>query len=177
MASIKSTVCAAALVASFVTAQGYTFTEAYPNAKPLELNVYTAGDKEFYVTATLIHGGTEGVLIDTQFHADAVEKLVNEVAATKLTLKAIFITHPDGDHYGGMTAFRSHFPDTPIYMTARAVEEFKRTVDASKHLPTPEILPSAQLSVEGQIVELVADLQGDYAPAPANTLVWVPSSR
>jgi hypothetical protein len=75
MATIKSTVCAATLVASFVTAQGCAFTEAYPNAKPLELNVYTAGDKEFYVTATLIHGGTEGVLIDTQFQLTRLKSL------------------------------------------------------------------------------------------------------
>ncbi len=177
MPIIKCKLCAVALVVGLVTAQGCASVQPSPKPEPLELKVYTGGDKEFYVTATLIHGRTDGVLIDTQFHEDAVEKLASEVAATRLTLQAIFITHPDTDHYGGMTAFKRHFPDTPIYMTARAVDEFRRTVNPSKHLPVPEILPSAPMSIEGRVVEFMEDLQGDYAAAPANTMVWVPSLR
>ena len=76
-----------------------------------------------------------------------------------------------------MAAFRSRFPNAPIYMTARAVQEFKRTADTSKHLPIPEALPAAEMSVDGQVIEFVEDLQGDYAAAPANTAVWIPSLR
>jgi glyoxylase-like metal-dependent hydrolase (beta-lactamase superfamily II) len=177
MRTTKSSPCAAMIVAGLVAGHGCAFAEARPKAEPLELNVYTADDSVFYVTATLVHGRTEALLVDTQFHDKTVEKLVSDVAATKLTLKAIFITHPDGDHYGGMAALKAQFPDTPIYMTERAVQEFKRTVSPSKHLPVPESLPSSQMSIEGQVVDFIEDLQGDYAPAPANTLVWVPSLR
>jgi glyoxylase-like metal-dependent hydrolase (beta-lactamase superfamily II) len=173
----KSSPCAAMIVAGLVTGHGCALAEARPKAEPLELNVYTADEPEFYVTATLVHGRTEALLVDTRFHDQAVEKLVSDVAATNLTLKAIFITHPDGDHYGGMAAFKARFPDTPIYMTQRALQEFKRTVNPSKHLPVPESLPRPQMSIDGQVVDFVEDLQGDYAPVPANTLVWVPSLR
>lgn len=147
------------------------------SAEPLQLEVYTASDKEFYVTATLIHGKTEGVLVDSQFHDDAAKRLADAVAATKLKLKAIFITHPDTDHYGGIGVLKAAFPDTPIYMTARAVEQFKRTVDQARHLPVPEVLPSSHMSVNGQAIVFLEDLQGDFAPVPANTPVWIPSLR
>lgn len=146
-------------------------------SEPLQVEVYTAGDQEFYVTAILIHGKNEGLLVDTQFHDGAVKKLVDMVAATKLKLKGIFITHPDTDHYGGIAAFKTAFPDTPIYMTERAVGEFKRTVDQARNLPVPEILPAPEMSVDGKRATFIEDLQGDFAAAPANTPVWIPSLR
>jgi len=153
------------------------------NARPhlptekLHLEVYTAGDAEFHVTATLIHGKTEGLLVDTQFHDDAVKKLVETVAGAKLKLKGIFITHPDGDHYGGIAALKTAFPDTPIYMTERGLAEFKKTMNPAKRLPIPDVLPGREMSVDGQAVDFIEDLQGDYAPSPANTPVWIPSLR
>lgn len=148
-----------------------------PHSQPLELNVYTAGEKQFYVNATFVHGRTEGLLIDTQFDEDAVRKLMDEVAATGLRLKAIFITHPDSDHYGGIAAFKRRFPDTPIYMTRRGAEEFRRTVDSSKQLEMPEPLPTAQMSIDGHAIKFIEDLQGDYPAIAANTPVWIPSLR
>lgn len=148
-----------------------------PQAEPLQVEMYTAGDPEFHVNATLIHGRNEALLVDTQFGDEAVKKLVASVAATKLKLKAIFITHPDEDHFGGMAAFKAAFPDTPVYMTARGLAEFQRTADPADHLPSPQALPQSQMAVDGQQVVFIEDLQGDYAAAPANTPVWIPSSR
>jgi glyoxylase-like metal-dependent hydrolase (beta-lactamase superfamily II) len=39
----------------------------------------------------------------------------------------MIITHPDEDHYFGMSVLHERFPDTPIYMTAAALAQFKRT--------------------------------------------------
>jgi glyoxylase-like metal-dependent hydrolase (beta-lactamase superfamily II) len=179
MQLLRSCVTAAILSASVFAAMlpGNAWARSRPRHEPLALDVYTADDRAFYVTATFIHGKKEGVLIDTQFHENGIKALVELVSATHLKLKAIFVTHPDGDHYSGMAAFRSRYPGVPIYMTARAVQEFKRTVDASQHLPIPEALPADGMSVDGQEIKFITDLQGDYAAAPANTAVWIPSLR
>lgn len=168
-----------------------TLTRVAPTAgqEPLQLSVYVADSSSFHVTSTLIYGATEAVLVDAQFRNSDAEKLADRVEATGRRLKAIFVSHPDDDHYIGLAVLRQRFPGTPIYMSAAARSEFERTSarylagsrsfqpsETPDSLPTPELLPSTQLLVDGAAVEVVTDLQGD-AFVPSNSFLWVPSLR
>src|SRR5262249_16522901 len=92
------------------------------------------------------------------------------------------------DHYMGIGTLMERFPDTPIYMTAAAIEEFKhesgRVVDwmkknmpaeAPNALPTPEALPTSHFLVDGQAIEIMQG-QGDESKT-TNSFVWIPALR
>lgn len=157
---------------------------------PLKLDVYVADDKAYNVTSTLIYGKSESLLVDAQFHLSDASKLADQIAATHTHLRAIFITHPDLDHYIGLAALHQRFPDAPIYMTRRALEEFNKSVasdlesaprrapqETPNAVPTPQVLPSTRLAIDGQTVVIVEDQQGDFATQPANSFLYVPCLR
>jgi glyoxylase-like metal-dependent hydrolase (beta-lactamase superfamily II) len=99
------------------------------------------------------------------------------------------ISHPDHDHYSGAAVIVGRFPGTPVYMTPAALEEFKKTYKTyfegerarkpgllpdSVVMPVP--LPSNHLTVDGEAVEVIPDLQGDVL-VPCNSVLWIPSLR
>jgi len=155
---------------------------------PLQLDVYTAPPEGFSVTSTLISGPTEAILVDAQFRNSDAEKVAEKIAASGKKLKAIFLTHAHPDHYFGTAVLRKRFPGVPVYMTRAALKEFKQTVAAKikqwgpiykdeipTEVPAPERLPRKKLKVDGQVVQVVPDLQGD-SKGPTNSYVWVPSA-
>jgi glyoxylase-like metal-dependent hydrolase (beta-lactamase superfamily II) len=157
--------------------------------KSLQVFTHVAPLNSFGVTSTLVYGPTEAILIDTQFRMSEASALADQIMAKGKKLKAIFITHPDEDHYLGTAVLHQRFPDTPIYMTADALTHFQKVVakhiagakqflgaDAPDAVPTPELLPSTHLVVDGQSVEIIPDLQGDVLD-PTNSFVWVPAIR
>jgi glyoxylase-like metal-dependent hydrolase (beta-lactamase superfamily II) len=157
--------------------------------QPLRLSVYVADSTSYHVTSTLIYGPTEALLVDAQFHNSDAAKLADLIAATGTRLTAIFITHPDPDHYLGLAVLRQRFPGTPIYMSPAALAEFRRTsardlagmrsylpAETPDSLPAPELLPSTHLQVDGEPIEIFTDLQGDAFVA-SNSFVWVPSLK
>src|SRR5437879_3292103 len=158
-------------------------------AADLQLDVYTAPPEGLGVASTLISGPSEAILIDSQFRNSDAEKLADKIVASGKKLKAIFVTHAHPDHYFGTAVLRKRFPGVPVYMTKAALKEFKATVDAKikqwgpiykddipAEVPAPEPLPSRKLRVDGQLVQVVRDLQGD-AKDRTNSYVWVPSAK
>jgi glyoxylase-like metal-dependent hydrolase (beta-lactamase superfamily II) len=115
----------------------------------LHLDVFVGEADSWDVTSTLIYGKSEAILVDSQFRISQAKKLSDQVVATGRHLKAIIITHPDYDHYIGTAVLHERFPEAPIYMTADALEEFKRTSGAalsakktSAPSETPDTLPT-----------------------------------
>jgi glyoxylase-like metal-dependent hydrolase (beta-lactamase superfamily II) len=159
-------------------------------AKPtLRLIEVLADSVAYDVNATLIAGPTEAVLVDAQFRASDARRLADQIAATGTHLKAIFITHPDEDHYLGAAVIEERFPGTPVYMTPAAIEEFKQKApeylagikahapqEAPDSLVTPQPLPSTTLTVDGAKIEVIPDQQGDVLK-PTNSFLWIPSLR
>jgi glyoxylase-like metal-dependent hydrolase (beta-lactamase superfamily II) len=158
-------------------------------AADLQLDVYTAPAEGLGVTSTLISGPTEAILVDAQFRNSDAEKVADKVVASGKKLKAIFVTHAHPDHYFGTAVLRKRFPGVPVYMTKAALKEFKATVEAKikqwgsiykdeipTEVPAPQPLPSRKLKVDGQLVQVVRDLQGD-AKDRTNSYVWVPSAK
>jgi len=162
---------------------------ASATAADLQLDVYTAPPEGLGVASTLISGPSEAILIDSQFRNSDAEKLADKIAASGKKLKAIFVTHAHPDHYFGTAVLRKRFPGVPVYMTKAALKEFKETVDAKikqwgpvykdeipTEVPPPQKLPSRKLKVDGQLVQVIRDLQGD-SKGPTNSYVWVPSAK
>jgi glyoxylase-like metal-dependent hydrolase (beta-lactamase superfamily II) len=157
-------------------------------AAALHLAQYPSNDTAAYnVNSTLIVGPTEAILVDAQLRRSDAEKEAAAIAALGTHLKAIVITHPDEDHYLGAASFVQRFPGTPVYMTAAAIEEYKKTSqqffdgmkkqmpsEAPDSLVTPMALPGTTLLVDGQSVIIRPDEQGDVL-RPSNSFLWIPS--
>jgi glyoxylase-like metal-dependent hydrolase (beta-lactamase superfamily II) len=173
---------ACALIAAALLAQG-------ARAPTLHLEEVGADSTAFDVVSTLIVGPTEVLLWDAQYHVSDATRVADRIAATGKHLKAIVISHPDHDHYMGTAVIVQRFPGTPVYMTAAALAEFKRTAFQSfggekarnptqtpDSLVTPQVLPSMHLTVDGEAIEVVPDLTGDVL-TPTNSFLWIPSLR
>jgi len=159
------------------------------SSEALHLDVFVGDPESWGVTSTLIYGKNEAILVDSQFRISQAQKLADQIAAKGRHLKAIIITHPDEDHYFGTAVLHQRFPDTPIYMTAAALEQFKSKSgdylayfkkkspsETPDSLPTPEVLPTTILTVDGQTVDVIKDFQGDVLKA-TNSFFWIPSLR
>lgn len=162
-----------------------------PQKPPLAFEVFTAGDSGYAVTSTIIYGPKEALLVDAQFtHADA-RLLADRIDRLGRKLTTIFITHPDADHFLGLGPLHERFPDARIYMTAGSIAAYrqdvgkliadlqkgKRANEAPPVEPLASPLPSMTLLVDGQRVQVIPDLQGDYHGKPLNSVVWLPSRR
>lgn len=168
----------------------------------LQLREYSADSAAFDVNSTLIYGATEAILVDAQYRVSDATRVADLIAASGKHLKAIFITHPDDDHYFGVATIVSRFPGTPVYMSPMGIEEFKaREVPMFAALkerlrnpppgwiPPPSLIkeipdslimpvapPSSHLTIDGVDVQIMADRQGDVLK-PANSYLWIPSQR
>src|ERR1700722_3192965 len=162
---------------------------AFAAGSKLHLEEVVADEASIYTVAVEVVGPTEILLWDGQFHVADAKRLADQIAASGKHLKAIVISHPDGDHYYGASTILERFPGTPVYMTAAALEVFNRNADKSfknakqrtpdllpNGLVVPQVLPSLHLTVDGEDVEVVPDLQGDMA-TKLDSFLWIPSLR
>jgi glyoxylase-like metal-dependent hydrolase (beta-lactamase superfamily II) len=147
---------------------------AVAHAKPrLVLREFGTDSTSFHVVATAVIGKTEMILWDALMRPADAERMADTLAATGKKLKAILLSHPDHDHYGGIATLLQRFPGTPVYMTQPAIDWLNKTPN---HGFTPQLLPATKLTVDGQTVEVIPDLQGDVI-TPTNSVLWIPSLR
>lgn len=155
----------------------------------LKLQQFVADSTAFHVNAVLIVGPTEALLVDGQYHLQDAQRVAGAIAASGRRLIGIFLTHPDHDHYAGAAAIVGRFPGTPVYLTRAALAAYQATAardfqgEKSRRpallpdsLVTPQELPATRLTVDGEPIEVIPDLQGDVL-APVNSIVWIPSLR
>jgi len=120
------------------------------HSAPLSWDVYVAppeplpgddlapGQDERYwspISATLISGERDAVLVDALLTAGQATDLTDWVAAHGKNLAAIYITHGHGDHWFGLGAVLDRFP------TARAVA-LPAVIEQMRSGSTPELLES-----------------------------------
>ena len=158
-------------------------------AQGLRLTQFQSDTVMAHVTSTAIVGPTEMILVDALYHRTDAEREADSLAKLGKRLKAIVVTHPHEDHYFGAAALAKRFPGVPVYMTSPAadfyrwtfrsyLEDLNRTAPAElpDSLITPTELTSMTLTVDGQEIEIIPDLQGDV-PKMSNSIVWIPSLR
>jgi glyoxylase-like metal-dependent hydrolase (beta-lactamase superfamily II) len=178
-------VSAAAAIAA--TLLNHPRAESASVAPKLRVEQVGADSSSFNVVASLIIGPTEAILWDAQYHLADARRLADRIAASGKKLKAVIISHPDHDHFAGAATIIERFPGTPVYMTAKALEEYKRTAPGAfraektrspqmfpDSIVTPTVLPSMHLTVDGEKIEVIPDLTGDVITG-VNSVLWIPS--
>lgn len=156
-------------------------------AAPLKVTPLVASPQGFLVTTTLVTGEKEAMLIDGHFTLADAHRAVAAVLDSGKTLTTVYVTHAHPDHYFGLNAIKDAFPKAKIVARADVVEEIKKgakaKVDQWKPMyganltdapVVPEVLKEDTLTLEGEKLQLVSQVQGDDAH---NSYVWIPSVK
>jgi glyoxylase-like metal-dependent hydrolase (beta-lactamase superfamily II) len=186
---MRSCIAAVVVFALAADAPTHGWAASAPAAPRISIENVGSDSTAFDVIATIVMGPTEAVLWDTQYHIADARRLADRIAASGRKLKAIVLSHPDHDHYMGAAAIVERFPGTPVYMTAKALEEYRRSAPQSfrgekSRMPqliadsivTPQPLPSMQVTVDGEQLEVIPDVTGDVMTG-TNSMLWIPSIR
>lgn len=152
---------------------------APPNAdaQPLEVEVYTSADPLGAVNSTIVLGEREALVIDAQYTKTGATAVADRIEASGRTLSTIFITHAHPDHYFGAALLTERFPAAKVVAVPSVVEDMQTSAAAKAaaqremlgpEFPGDPVIPEAlttdTLSLEGQSLRLLVDLQGDTHP-------------
>jgi glyoxylase-like metal-dependent hydrolase (beta-lactamase superfamily II) len=104
------------------------------------------------LSSTLIYGKCDAVLVDTFLTVKQSDDLVKWVAASGKNLTTIYITHGHGDHWFGIGALLSHFPNARAVATTDVVRSMRQQ-------STPEFIRNWNLQFPDQIPDqlVIAD--------------------
>jgi glyoxylase-like metal-dependent hydrolase (beta-lactamase superfamily II) len=80
------------------------------------------------ITATLISGERDAVLVDPLMTIEQGRALADWVAASGKNLTTVYITHGHGDHWFGLGVIRERYPKVRAVATARVMEDMQRQV-------------------------------------------------
>src|SRR5262249_18347377 len=78
------------------------------------------------ITATLIYGIQDAVLVDAFLTAKQASALADWVASKGRTLRTIYITHGHGDHWFGIGTLLERFPNVRPVATRNAMKLIRR---------------------------------------------------
>ena len=87
------------------------------SAEGLEIRIFNATAEEWNTTSVLIMGDTELIVVCGQSMKSSAERLAEEIRATGLKLKAVFLTHAHLDHSQGASVILKHFPTARFIAT------------------------------------------------------------
>jgi glyoxylase-like metal-dependent hydrolase (beta-lactamase superfamily II) len=121
------------------------------------------------ISSTLIYGKHDAVLVDTFLTVGQSNDLVNWVAASGKNLTTIYITHGHGDHWFGIGALLSHFPNARAVATPEVVRSMRQ-------LSSPEFITNWNMQFPDQIPDqlVIADeLKGNTIELEGLELVAV----
>jgi glyoxylase-like metal-dependent hydrolase (beta-lactamase superfamily II) len=97
--------------------------------EPLPGDDLAPGQEERYwspISATLISGERDAVLVDALLTAGQATDLTEWVAAHGKNLTAIYITHGHGDHWFGLGEVLDRFPDARAFALPAVIEQMRR---------------------------------------------------
>ncbi|HEY2320022.1 MAG TPA: MBL fold metallo-hydrolase [Solirubrobacteraceae bacterium] len=141
------------------------------------------------MSATLIHGREEAVLVDTLVTFDQVDALADWIDGFGKRLVGIYITHGHSDHWIGLSRLRERFGDVPGWARPKVFERavFEATSpglsgywqgvfpgEIPQQPRTPDRLKTTSIELEGSEIRIIDIGQGD---TEHSTIVHVPSIR
>jgi len=185
--SVKASIKLWALILIIPSALQACKKNSDPAPVTLQLKVVTASPEGFLVNSTIIMGNKDAILIDAQFTTSDAANLVKAIQDTKKNLTTIYITHSHADHFFGLVELKKAFPNVKIVALASTVADIQKTWkdkvaqwkplfgDKITSNPIiPDVLDGKTLTLEGQSLQIVGNLQGDEAD---NSFVWIPSLK
>ena len=156
-------------------------------AAQLTYKVYTGSPAGFNVTSTLIEGEKDAILIDAQFTLSDAHRLAAMILESKKNLTTVYVTHAHPDHYWGLAVIRQTFPQARLVALPETVADIQASLPKKlkqwkpvygANVPDEPVVPAAlqgtALTLEGEKIEIIGDLQGDTAH---NSIVWVPQLK
>jgi glyoxylase-like metal-dependent hydrolase (beta-lactamase superfamily II) len=157
------------------------------DAVPFRIDVYNPGAKSvFPVSASIVEGRRDALLIDAQFQRNDAEALVDRLKASGKRLTTIYISHQDPDFYFGLDTVMAAFPDAKVVATPQTVAGIRAHQDAKlaywgpvlkdnapRALIVPAPLAGDTLTLEGRKLKIV----GLRGPSAARTVLWIPTLR
>jgi glyoxylase-like metal-dependent hydrolase (beta-lactamase superfamily II) len=149
------------------------------------------GDEPMWspMSATLIHGREEAVLVDTLVTFDQVDALADWIDGFGKRLVGIYITHGHSDHWIGLSRLRERFGDVPGWARPKVFERavFEATNpglsgywqgvfpgEIPEKPETPDRLETTSIELEGSEIRVIDIGQGD---TEHSTIVHVPAIR
>jgi glyoxylase-like metal-dependent hydrolase (beta-lactamase superfamily II) len=149
------------------------------------------GDEPMWspMSATLIHGQEEAVLVDTLVTFDQVDALADWIDGFGKRLVGIYITHGHSDHWIGLSRLRERFGDVPGWARPKVFERavFEATNpglsgywqgvfpgEIPEKPETPDRLETTSIELESSEIRVIDIGQGD---TEHSTIVHVPSIR
>ena len=149
------------------------------------------GDEPMWspMSATLIYGQEEAVLVDTLVTFDQVDGLADWINGFGKRLVGVYITHGHSDHWIGLSRLRERFGDVPGWARPKVFERavFEATNpglsdywqgvfpgEIPEKPETPDRLETASIELEGWEIRVIDIGQGD---TEHSTIVHVPSIR
>jgi glyoxylase-like metal-dependent hydrolase (beta-lactamase superfamily II) len=97
-------------------------------AEPLSANDLAPGENARFwspISATLILGDRDAVLVDALLTAGQAHDLVEWIDGHGRNLTAVYITHGHGDHWFGLGAVLDRFPDARAFAVPAAIEQMR----------------------------------------------------
>jgi glyoxylase-like metal-dependent hydrolase (beta-lactamase superfamily II) len=163
------------------------FTQTAHAESKLEIQVITASPGGFLVTATIVSGEKEAILIDSALTLADAHRVVGALLDSKKSLTTVYVTHAHPDHYFGLEVIKQAFPKAKLVALPATIAEIKETWQGkvkqwspmygdnlTSHPVIPSPLKGTTLTVDGQTLEVHGGVQGD---APNNSYVWIPSIK
>jgi len=149
------------------------------------------GDEPMWspMSATLIHGREEAILVDTLVTFGQVDALADWIDGFGKRLVGIYITHGHSDHWIGLGRLRERFGDVPGWARPKVFERavFEATNpglsgywqgvfpgEIPEKPQTPDRLEATSIELEGSEIRVIDIGQGD---TEHSTIVHVPSIR
>lgn len=148
-------------------------------AAPLTITPFYTNADSFHVTATLISGEHEAILVNGFFHRADALRAAAQILDSGKTLKTIVVSHGDPDFYFGLDVLTQLFPNAKVVATPATIAHIQHTAPLKQQYWSPKmgnnapqriIIPSpisTPLQIDGESIELKG--QG------TKTYLWIPS--
>ena len=149
------------------------------------------GEKQAFwspVSATLISGERDAVLVDALLTVGQANDLAQWIAATGKNLTTVYITHGHGDHWFGLGTVLARFPNAQAFALPPAIAQARdgstpefleafwnsRFADRlPRNLVFPEPLEERKIELEGH--ELLA-IELPHTDTDHTSALWVPDA-
>ena len=150
------------------------------------VQTHTASEANFGVNSYLVTGERDAFLVDAQFALAEAEAIAEMIGASGKNLRFVFITHGHPDHFLGLQAITTRFPDAKVLATTPVIEHIRAGGTASLALwkPTlgagiadrvivPDPVTTNTLTFEGEPMQIIPLPAGE---AEASAALLIPST-
>jgi glyoxylase-like metal-dependent hydrolase (beta-lactamase superfamily II) len=153
------------------------------------VTIYASPEEAFLVNSFLVDTDSGILLIDTQFLVSPAKTLREKLIQTQRPLKAVIISHPHPDHFGGTAIVLEGQATVPVYAVQATYDGIKATESGKREFWTPiykaEYPPTTLLpnkivrSGETLVIDGLQVIIDDLGAGESSdiTVIWFPQNK